>query len=1663
MATVRAYARTASGYPDANDSRETEEWDMRKSGRGLLLTLALLCVCAVVMCGEARAADIEADNTTWNDGDVIPAGGITISGGTSESPVTITVNGTVTVNGTITVSSGYVTFTGGGTLLCGSASFSSALLVQEGSLQWDGPVLNGGGNDHIGVRVGDSNEKTKSFTMYSGTITGFQPQYSGAGVLVSKNGTFTMSGGTITGNAALYNTTLKSNTHGGGVYVSSGTFMMNGGVITDNTASGNGGGVYATGGTFYMNGGSIDGNTAYYGGGVYLYTSGAAFTMNAGTICNNKSTENAAGVGVYVNTGTTFTMNGGWVANNKENNGTVSDVHSGSEYGTFNHNGGVVGTNFTSETNAKVDAADATTFPTCTISSVTYTIKNTNTLGSTVGEAGGENAATIVNVYGATAAEAVADVSGSRTNLYGCTVNGKLTVNAGMDLYGCMVKGETEVKNSGSLYLYAGAAATHGYTEPAAAGTDAYNASGDRCGTVLGSDTAQRTTVSGGGIIVYDGTLHGGVDVMNYTDAGNAGNSRNGWLALYGAANGTSGALVTGGTGHKVTYTGISEDYYYGGGVYADNGAVLAMYGGAVTGNTVTNGSGGGVYMDDGATSSFFRMYGGAISYNTNGGVSVSKSWTLDMSGGKIAYNTKSKDGAGVYVYGDNGSAVLNLSGSASIENNTAETYTFASSIVGSNGGGVYLDKNGTMTLSGNATVKNNKASGAGGGVCVMGNPAYLTMTGGSITGNESYGSGSGAMCGGGVYVSETGEFAMSGGSITGNTSDAGGGVFVDDSGTFKVSGAVTIKNNQAGTPDWDGKNFSDKKTNNVGVVNYSVHYCDCDEEDCDCACCESGECDCEDECDDCDEGCCGCGTESGASVVTIGGTLSNTDPIGVTAYGEDIGGADYPVTFTSGWSAKMDDAAIASYFKSDNDSYIVALNGSELELQSAPAHAHNHDCNGYTCTAATAWTDELAVVQNGAGKTASNSLPKTPGSYYLTADVTLNSVWDVGKDLAPAGGTAAVTMTLCLNGHKIERVRVSESEAGDYAIRVKNGSTLNLYDAAAGGGTITRAIGTGIGIMDTSTLNMYGGLLTGNAGYGVHVSRDYLNNGATFNMYGGTISDNTPYYRGVRVEAVGTFQVSGKVTITDRVDLEGDSKIAFNGALDADSRIAVRTSPLPTADSPKIVTSGASDKAVLSNFTTVSGYFLETNSDGEIVLKKDGAEIPPAPPTPPSDPPSSDVSYDYTPSATTVTVPVSGDADTVNVTVSVTNTGEATLRSADVNAALTGNNATGTVEIDVGSLRQDVSSVTIPAAIVSDVAEAVASADNATDSLTVKLTDGSVTFDAAAVESITAQAGGNDLRLNLDGVQTGTMNAAQQSAVAELEVAGVLDVYMTSNNVRISDFGGGSAEVRLPFTAPSGRAATEYGVWYVAEDGAMTNQRARYDSSDSCFVFTVTHFSNYVIAYGGCPQDETCPIAAYIDADPAAWYHDGVHWAVENGVMGGWEDAVTGRPVFAPSGDTSRAMVAMILWRLEGEPAAALSLRFNDVSDSAWYADAVRWATSAGVITGYDDPVSSGKVFAPDAAVTREQLAAMLWRHAKYKGTDVSVGEDTNILSYSDAFDISEYAIPAMQWACGAGIVNGMTNGTRETVLAPHTASSRAVVATMLMRYCANLDQQGH
>lgn len=186
--------------------------------------------------------------------------------------------------------------------------------------------------------------------------------------------------------------------------------------------------------------------------------------------------------------------------------------------------------------------------------------------------------------------------------------------------------------------------------------------------------------------------------------------------------------------------------------------------------------------------------------------------------------------------------------------------------------------------------------------------------------------------------------------------------------------------------------------------------------------------------------------------------------------------------------------------------------------------------------------------------------------------------------------------------------------------------------------------------------------------------------------------------------------------------------------------------------------------------------------------------------------------------------------------------------------------------------------------------------------------------------------------------------------------------------------------------------------------------------------------------------QSQT-PQTTFADVPASAWYYDAVEYVYENGLMsgvsGGW---------FAPNDTLTRAMLVQTLYAMEGRPAAA-SAGFADVASGDWYASAVNWAAANGVVSGVSE---TG--FGPNNALTREQLALILYRFAQYKGYDVTGTSD--LAAYADGSSVSSWAAEAMGWAVDAGLISGVGGNQ----IAPTGTASRAQVAQILMNFCENV-----
>lgn len=209
-------------------------------------------------------------------------------------------------------------------------------------------------------------------------------------------------------------------------------------------------------------------------------------------------------------------------------------------------------------------------------------------------------------------------------------------------------------------------------------------------------------------------------------------------------------------------------------------------------------------------------------------------------------------------------------------------------------------------------------------------------------------------------------------------------------------------------------------------------------------------------------------------------------------------------------------------------------------------------------------------------------------------------------------------------------------------------------------------------------------------------------------------------------------------------------------------------------------------------------------------------------------------------------------------------------------------------------------------------------------------------------------------------------------------------------------------------------------------------------DKGEGKYTFTMPASKVTVTAAFVSESEWSNPFA---DVSTGDWYYDAVAYVNQHNIMNG-----TAATAFAPGSNLTRGMIAQVLYNLEQKPQGGTSV-FTDVAADAWYVDAVNWAAGKNIVGGYGD----GK-FGPEDSVTREQMAAILYRYAQYKGYDTKATAD--LAAYTDVQSVSDWALAAMQWANASGLINGRT----ETTLVPGGTATRAEVASILMRFCENI-----
>ena len=276
------------------------------------------------------------------------------------------------------------------------------------------------------------------------------------------------------------------------------------------------------------------------------------------------------------------------------------------------------------------------------------------------------------------------------------------------------------------------------------------------------------------------------------------------------------------------------------------------------------------------------------------------------------------------------------------------------------------------------------------------------------------------------------------------------------------------------------------------------------------------------------------------------------------------------------------------------------------------------------------------------------------------------------------------------------------------------------------------------------------------------------------------------------------------------------------------------------------------------------------------------------------------------------------------------------------------------------------------------------------------------------------------------------TENVSLGQATQDIKKGELYNIAFTKNTQPVQP--NGTVTVRIPI--PDYFVTDACTVFRQEKNGTWTPLKARLEGK--YITFETDHFSLYSVVNKdkGMTTYSKLPFS---DVRIADWFYNDVKYVYEKGMMSG-----TAADVFAPNATTTRAMIVTILYRLEGSPAVTGTSSFVDVPAGQWYTDAVNWAAANQIVKG-----TSATTFAPNDSITREQMAAILYRYAQYKGYDVTKKADLS--GYSDNSQVSAYAKDALAWANAAKLINGVTN----TTLVPQGNATRAQVSAILHRFC--------
>jgi hypothetical protein len=370
-----------------------------------------------------------------------------------------------------------------------------------------------------------------------------------------------------------------------------------------------------------------------------------------------------------------------------------------------------------------------------------------------------------------------------------------------------------------------------------------------------------------------------------------------------------------------------------------------------------------------------------------------------------------------------------------------------------------------------------------------------------------------------------------------------------------------------------------------------------------------------------------------------------------------------------------------------------------------------------------------------------------------------------------------------------------------------------------------------------------------------------------------------------------------------------------------------------------------------------------------------------------------------------TVTIPVSSGSGTIRVSASISgNTATVKVTDPQLQKIASGNESARTVKIDVSALKAD--TVIIPSDVIS-----AADSDSGSTCFEVTLPAGTIALDNDALSSV---ADKGNVKFSVETVTNSELSDTQKAVLGtQAETAFIVNVNIFANGNRTSTFGDGKIKVSIPYTPKSGENTDSITVWFMKDDGTIEPKNGTYNAATGCVAFTTGYLSQYLIV--------SFPFA---DVAEDAWYYGSVAYAYNNSIFAG-----TSTTTFSPDTAMTRQMIWMVLARMDGNTPANME-------------EACGWAMENGISDGTN----------PTNVITREQMAAILYRYAQHKDYDTTQG-GMAIREFMDYNSISEYALPALTWAVNAELVQGSCNKVM-----PSRNTTRAQVVTILQRFFQNI-----